>query len=1071
MVLSDPMLFTAAMSELVGRRHFCTCANTRDLRRWFERYVAQVLVPAMTGPRSLQIALFARLRNANTLFARRVADTNSTFPCQTQSIIRTHATLAGFLFVSLTFLKRSERFIRELAALLPADWHGALYHSLDPIVAVTAAMDTLLRTCWEERIGGDLAMNYILVHINGLHGWPYPGWCQKLVEAGRFQGAPRWPMRFTAHQLCTRSTVARDSGLPRYVFYRDRGVDGLVGFPVYLAGSLAAYNREQAVIRQRRPKAIVRLAEFLRTPPVRFRGGVPLRRRPLQSARRRQRRLRAAREDDRVPALEENFNLSRFTQRVHAREVHARPQQPANFKTYYRQYVRAAAASDGNVAAPLNLLSPGNEVLLAEWGATPGKRLTIAEGVAETEQWYAMGNHISRVASDYRRRLLVNRLSAVMPEHGLPTPRPFRLRIRNSCFQLHSTIAQMLRILTAEYSGGPQERQFIGNFTLVARGRERKEAEYVISEYEGTRTFKYSDMVFLSLAEREKMKSEADPTVLMSNWDIQRSASRKDIKREITRELAQWSEYFRLGVPKEHIHALLWRFRDDFASIPDQDPLWPLGDPRKPRYVIGRRDREEHTLLRRTEAAYHCLLFEHYCLPHQFEVTRMTPDEAVAEMKLVYEAYMPARFKRPVHYSVEQIPVGILRSKAKCSANGILDCKKDHDHERLVIDTHRLPQHFIDKTFSRSWEVLKREDPWPSCELWRQKDLARVQRESRGRLVFVPRWRDVCARCGGPKPEVYHARKDCASFYTNLETHRVSSWAAPSLVERVRRMCHRTNVTVEDGPRVAGRLGGHDAGNFRRTVTRHQEMLQHLRMHLLFNLFALGDGDDMVIIRQILGAFMGGRLSKVFVSILLGEGESRFLNWQRLWEAHGFGVDGLLPTQLFSMIRIVDDGCIAATCHCGECIQHLLGLLWGVTMKITTEEEGHTIKVSDTFERYVHGQFLLFPLYPDSPHAPPLLPAKVRHIPYDAHPRPVRYIRSLLLATMHRAYQLRGDIPREIIRALLEKSDALHRHELGYPWGLILKALVGIRLRWASAPVRRVRLILELLRDADGEYH
>ena len=82
---------------------------------------------------------------------------------------------------------------------------------------------------------------------------------------------------------------------------------------------------------------------------------------------------------------------------------------------------------------------------------------------------------------------------------------------------------------------------------------------------------------------------------------------------------------------------------------------------------------------------------------------------------------------------------------------------------------------------------------------------------------------------------------------------------------------------------------------------------------------------------------MGGRLSKVLCSVLLGEGESRFLNIIDLGFYYGFGVDGLTPSQAFSMLRLVDDGAIAATCHCPQCVHELLLLMWG---KETTVVEG-----------------------------------------------------------------------------------------------------------------------------------
>ncbi len=52
-------------------------------------------------------------------------------------------------------------------------------------------------------------------------------------------------------------------------------------------------------------------------------------------------------------------------------------------------------------------------------------------------------------------------------------------------------------------------------------------------------------------------------------------------------------------------------------------------------------------------------------------------------------------------------------------------------------------------------------------------------------------------------------------------------------------------------------------------------------------LFVLGDGEKLVVIRQLPDAALGGRFRKVHCSILLGEGESRLLNVRAWFEDTG----------------------------------------------------------------------------------------------------------------------------------------------------------------------------------------
>ena len=76
------------------------------------------------------------------------------------------------------------------------------------------------------------------------------------------------------------------------------------------------------------------------------------------------------------------------------------------------------------------------------------------------------------------------------------------------------------------------------------------------------------------------------------------------------------------------------------------------------------------------------------------------------------------RQKTPIQFGDAMIPDAIIRKKAKCwSQQGGLICDRDHVHERLLVDTSRLPLHWSDRLLSRAWVLAKGHDPWPSREL------------------------------------------------------------------------------------------------------------------------------------------------------------------------------------------------------------------------------------------------------------------------------------------------------------------------------------------------------------------
>ena len=132
------------------------------------------------------------------------------------------------------------------------------------------------------------------------------------------------------------------------------------------------------------------------------------------------------------------------------------------------------------------------------------------------------------------------------------------------------------------------------------------------------------------------------------------------------------------------------------------------------------------------------------------------------------------------------IPDAVVRKQAKCwSAEGGLTCDRPHVHERLLVDTSRLPLHSSDRLFSRSWSISKKEDPWPSKELWSLRDAKRRLIEERAPVVYLPEYRYECACCGGEKEEVTHARVDVDGMFTKADMDVVKNREAPRLLNRI----------------------------------------------------------------------------------------------------------------------------------------------------------------------------------------------------------------------------------------------------------------------------------------------
>ena len=106
-------------------------------------------------------------------------------------------------------------------------------------------------------------------------------------------------------------------------------------------------------------------------------------------------------------------------------------------------------------------------------------------------------------------------------------------------------------------------------------------------------------------------------------------------------------------------------------------------------------------------------------------------------------------------------------------------------------------------------------------------------------------------------------------------------------------------------------------------------MTQWLRYENNLNIFRLGSpekGPEFgVYLQQILGCFMGGRGSMMKTSLLLGGGESRMFHHQDKHRRLGLGIGNFTADQLFSLLREVDDGALAAPNHCLRCTMRFAG--------------------------------------------------------------------------------------------------------------------------------------------------
>ena len=137
--------------------------------------------------------------------------------------------------------------------------------------------------------------------------------------------------------------------------------------------------------------------------------------------------------------------------------------------------------------------------------------------------------------------------------------------------------------------------------------------------------------------------------------------------------------------------------------------------------------------------------------------------------------------------------------------------------------------------------------------------------------------------------------------------------------------------------------------------------------------------------------------------------------------------------ELFSLLRIVDDGAVVSTDFCKACSKLALHHMWGRDQTIFEEEEGQIIRLEDMLDVIEGGEIFLEPYYHAFPVGPALSPPKPRSVPtiYQPHPR---HCRLLFLYIIHRVGQISRCDRREAERAILEMAYSLHHPPICYTW-------------------------------------
>ena len=217
MARADHHSLRTARSHILGQTDTAPMRNIQDQQQWFETYVEEVFLPCLTKQRDVVVHMYARLGKSYHYLVQWTAPTYGKFVYQNQTTLKVQAMVSGLLFLLSIVLKPLESTTIEMVPMLDEQLHQALYFGGDLTRAIAKEVARLILFTFEDHRDPRDDARYLLRHLHGERCWWDPGWVKKLSESGRFFGLSKWPQRLAGHLLCTRSRLARDSHLERYV--------------------------------------------------------------------------------------------------------------------------------------------------------------------------------------------------------------------------------------------------------------------------------------------------------------------------------------------------------------------------------------------------------------------------------------------------------------------------------------------------------------------------------------------------------------------------------------------------------------------------------------------------------------------------------------------------------------------------------------------------------------------------------------------------------------------------------------------------------------------------------------
>ena len=260
---------------------------------------------------------------------------------------------------------------------------------------------------------------------------------------------------------------------------------------------------------------------------------------------------------------------------------------------------------------PVDITLPGQESLVAELGATPGKRIDCCLDRMKTEQLYKVSRLTPRIRGPYRQQLLSRKLAFMMPERGVAPPRSVFLRVRRTAPWAKKIVGVIARSILKPISDQyPEQARMAAEFTKIIDGRTPRVSEAWINEEAMTDSFNLDE--FEAHMKDPWLDHERLTEKIEANWDVPAPPSRRTMYDELWTSLKGWA--FALRLPLSHrvrtaAQNQLWH---DLREVPAAaESTGPEDNLEMDRELVAtaRLDKNERPLIRRGKRLHHEALY------------------------------------------------------------------------------------------------------------------------------------------------------------------------------------------------------------------------------------------------------------------------------------------------------------------------------------------------------------------------------------------------------------------------------------------------------------------------------